>query len=1102
MVGVGFGAEAREAVADFVARAKAGDPLGAATVVVPSNYTGLSLRRELGRRSGGVAVLETLTIAALADRLGGSSLQQSGRRPLSSMAIAAATRIALGEDPGPFGPVAGHHQTARALADTYLELRDLSANQLDDLADASEKASGVVDICRRVRVSLRRGWYDEFDLMSAAESHVTSLDALPSELGSICVYLPRTLNQHEMRLLHALGGVPAAARVEVLVGLTGSDSADAVAKHVCRRLRVPAPTLDDQRRETLRSAACADRIVSVTDADEEARTVVREVLADLDEGIPPGRIAVYLGAAEPYGRTLEDQFAAAGVATYGNTARTLAESIYGRFALGLAALADAHLDEPRLERRDVFDLLAGAQVPRQGDGGHHADATGTEQFFVPDSAWERLARAAHVVGGRDWTSRLGRHAAELRETSAREKAGDDPSVAWCRRLEHEAAECDSASAFMSEMRQRLVDGRARHTWRSLCNWMQSSLHRYLGALGRARWLGDWPEWEITAAERIEGVLERLSGLGAIEPRVSFDTVHQALQAELAQPHGRSGTEGMGVYVGPLAGALDVTPERSYIVGLAEGIVPARPQPNSLVNEDERRSLNGALSLHADVAADGHRTLLAAIAGTAQHCALLVPRGNLRQSAEYVPSRWLADTARRLDTTRRYFADGYLDAANLAAAALDDRVSGIVEHPSFLGAVRTCDFPAADWEYDAASLLESSPSSLNRQQHPAFADPAFRHGVELSAARRSAEFTRFDGNLTGVIDSESALADVVSPTRLEAWASCPRRYLFEHLLEVRAVTDPEQIVRLSALDRGHLVHEAIDRFYQPLIANREAWPSSEPMPSQGSGRPPPGPGRPPTDEDRTELVGVGRRLADDAAQRGMTGLPLLWQRDRERLLADLGELLDRDSQREPHSRGDIESSEFRFGFDDSAPAVPYRLDDGSVIRFRGIIDRVERHNDGGLIVVDYKTGKTDDYRGITKGESADPTDRGTKLQLPVYALAAAAHFGRGEGNREAVRSAYWFVSTAEGRWTWLPLSIDESVRARFREAVTAIVRGIRSGVFPGFARPADDRRHYRVCPYCDPDGLGTADIGHSWRLKRDDPALAVFARLAEPDEVSP
>jgi len=1112
VVGVGFGAEAREALAGFVGRAKADDSLAAVTVVVPSNYTGLSLRRELGRHGGGIAVLETVTVAELADRLGGSSLQQRGRRPLSDMAVTAAVRIALGDDPGPFGPVAGHQQTARALGRTYLELRDLAQAQLDSVADMSLRAAGVVDICRRVRASLRRNWYDEFDLMAAAADHLGALDALPAELGRICVYLPRRLNQHEARLLRALGQVPADAPVEVLVGLTGDDSADSVAESVCKRLRVEPPHLDGRHKDRLREAACAERIVSVTDADEEARAVVRSVVADLDEGLPPNRVAVYFGAAEPYGRTLEDQFAAAGVTTYGNTARTLAESIYGRFALGLAALVDAHLETPRLERRDVFDLLAGAQVPRHRRGESDTEQSGDERFFVPDSTWERLARAAHVVGGDDWSSRLGLHASELRDLAFHERSGDDPSLARCRRLEREAGECDAASAFMAELRERLIDGRRRHAWRGLCDWMRLSLHRYLGAVGSARWLEDWPAWETSAAERVEGVLERLSDLGAIEPRVSFDTMCQALEAELAQPHGRSGTEGTGVYVGPLAGALDVNPDRSYIVGLAEGIVPARPQPDSLVNDDERRSSGGALRLHADDAAESHRNLLAAIASTADRCTLSAPRGNLRQNSDYVPSRWMLDTARQLDTTGRYFADGYLDAENLRDAALDGEVTGIVELPSFLGAVRSCGFPATQSEYDAASLLAASPAELDQRQHPIFADPAFRHGVELSTARRSAAFTRFDGNLSGVIDSDSAVADVVSATRLEAWASCPRRYLFEQLLGLSAITEPEQILRLSALERGHLVHEAIDRFYRPLIANRHAWSSDEPMPSLGPGRGPPGPGRSPSDEDRSELVRLGEVLADEAEERGLVGLPLLWQRDRAVLLADLGELLDYDEQRDPHSRGDIQSSEFRFGFDDAAPAVSYRLDDGSEIRFRGIIDRVERTGDGDLVVVDYKTGVIDSYKDIVKGSGADPTVGGTKLQLPVYALAARAHFGDGtasatatqsdtaELNDTAVRGAYWFISSGRGGWEWLELPVDDTVMARFAEVVSVIAAGIHSGVFVGFARPSDDRRHYCVCPYCDPDGLGTVDVRHSWRHKRDDPALAAFAGLVEPAEV--
>src|SRR5256886_10114736 len=49
-------------------------------------------------------------------------------------------------------------------------------------------------------------------------------------------------------------------------------------------------------------------------------------------------------------------------------------------------------------------------------------------------------------------------------------------------------------------------------------------------------------------------------------------------------------------------------------------------------------------------------------------------------------------------------------------------------------------------------------------------------------------------------------------------------------------------------------------------------------------------------------------------------------------------------------------------------------------------------------LDYKTGRADEY---DKANAADPFLAGTKLQLPVYVLAAAG--------AEKVQALYWFVS---------------------------------------------------------------------------------------------
>ncbi len=1105
---VGFGESARQALAAFVTVAKASDPLAPVTVIVPSNYTGLALRRALASgihgpvssTGTGLAALDTLTLVELADRLAGASLQADGRLPLSDQAITAAVRNALADDPGVFGPVASHHQTADALSRTYQELRDLSREQLAALSAASQRAGAVVTLCRNVRAALHDNWYDDCDLLATAAEPTPRSAAALVELGAIASYLPRRLNRHEADLLSAVAeqrrklsdaGAVANSPVTVLLGVTGDRSADAGARSVCERLGVELPP----SHSPLQPAA-ASRIISVTDPDEEARTVLRSVLSDIDAGIPPAQIAVFYGSSEPYGRTLEELFAAAEVTAYGSTARTLAESAYGRFALGLADLADVGLAEPRLERRAVFDLLAGARVPRH----RRAEHDPTESFFVPDSAWERLARDAHVVSGDDWETRLGQHGDDLAAHAAQQRSAgaSDSSAEW---FASQAHECRAAQIFAFELRDTLMQGRSLGTWRGLSDWLRTVLHRYLGAVGRDRWTQDWPDRERTAAERVDGVLERLSDLGDIEPRTGLDVMARALATELAQPHGRSGTEGLGVYVGRIAGAIDVVPTSAYVVGLAEGIFPRRSQPDSLLNDDERRLVPGALAVQADATADERRMLLAAMASAPDGCTLVLPRGDLRQNAEFVPSRWVLDTARRLELASTgesaYFAAGYLDAENLGAAALDSAIPDIVESPSFMAGIASATFAATVAEYDSASLFAARRSGLSLRRHPMFNELAFRAGVECTSARDSSEFTRFDGNLAHVIDGDDAFAEVMSATRLEDWATCPRKYLFSHLLGVGVVEEPEEILRLSALERGSLMHEAIDNFLRPLIAAREAWTGGTPVPDSGPGRPPPGPGRPPSAEDRAELVAIGRELVDLAEKRGLTGRALLWERDRAALLADLGELLERDTQRDPTTRGETESSEFRFGFDGTPDAVEHSLGGALSVRLRGAIDRVERTSGGELVVIDYKSGSPRSYKALSN--DVDPTLRGTKLQLPVYALAAAQHFGSGAVDDPIAHAAYWFISSEPGHWTWVPLAVNDALMQRFNEVLRVIVAGIRGGIFPGFAQRGDDRMPHVVCPYCDPDGAGSADVLRQWHRKRGDAALAAFADLAEPSE---
>ena len=162
----------------------------------------------------------------------------------------------------------------------------------------------------------------------------------------------------------------------------------------------------------------------------------------------------------------------------------------------------------------------------------------------------------------------------------------------------------------------------------------------------------------------------------------------------------------------------------------------------------------------------------------------------------------------------------------------------------------------------------------------------------------------------------------------------------------------------------------------------------------------------------------------------------------------------------------------------------------MLRFRGAADRIDLTEDGGLRVIDYKTGRPDDYRALSPD---NPDDRGTHLQLVVYGVAARAYR---QEPQAPVTAEYWFVGDRPGLTT-IGYEVTDEVLARVGTTLATIVDGIEQGVFP--ARPtANSSDPFVRCRYCDPDGLGATDRRRAWERKRRDPALVGYARLAEPE----
>jgi hypothetical protein len=1036
-----YGRPALTALRDAVAAAKGGDPLAPVTVVVPSNHVGVTARRLLaGGALGGVAVggsgvaaVTFLTAYRLAELLGSPRLAATGRRPVSTPVIAAALRRALADDPGMFAPVAAHPATETALVATFTELSDVSAHGLDALATGGRRAHDVVRTCRRAREMLAANWYDESDLTAAAIAQAATTDGrrLAGQLGRLVVHLPQDLLRRQADLLAALAQrLPAT----VVVGVTGRADADAGVLRSLARLGVTPPAdlaTGSVPPPALPVAEATTRILTASDADDEVRAAVRRVVDAVRAGTPLERIGILFGSPHPYGRLVHEHLAAAGIARNGAAVRPLAASALGRTVLDLLALADHEF-----RRADMLGLLA-----RATDGSAAA----------PTAAWERISRRAGVVAGRsDWDKLLVQAAHQYARQADTLAGGDERDQAAARHPRLQAERAHRLRTLVLEVVDGIGAARARPApWGERVPWLRALVGRLTG--GDAARAG-WPPDEIKAADKIEAALDRLAALDGIDGPASLDVFRRTLEIELDADIGRVGRFGEGVLVGPLSFAVGLDLDLLVVLGMAEGTLPAPVRDDALLPDAERALASGQLDLRRGRVGRDHRRVLAALAAAERHL-LCLPRGDLRASSERVPSRWLADVAGAL-AGERVSSDAIV---GHSAAWLD----GI---PSFAHAVQHCAFPATEQEYRLRA---------GDRVH----DQATDRGAAVVRARRSRSFTRFDGNLAGV-GVPSPVDTIVSSTRLEGWAKCPFAYFGQRLLEVEPVDDPEQQLEMSPLDRGSLIHEVLEQFIAEVLARR---PERQPAPDDAW-----------TDGDHALIRRIAEQVCTEYEGRGLTGRPVFWRRDRAQIVALASRFLLDDDVKRRAARTRPLAAEHGFGFGEGAAAVEIRLDDGRHLRFRGSADRIDAADGGGLVVLDYKTGKADDYRGLSPDT---PDERGTKLQLAVYAQAARAFVGRPD---VPVTSEYWFVSE-RGGFARKGYLVDDRVLAHVTATLGTIVDGIERGAFP--AHPVESFGPFVLCRYCDPDGMGVADLRRDWERKRDDPVVAPYADLAEPrDEV--
>ncbi len=657
-----------------------------------------------------------------------------------------------------------------------------------------------------------------------------------------------------------------------------------------------------------------------------------------------------------------------------------------RGVAGRTVLRLLELARGDVDRAGLFLLLSGAPVVVDGRR-------------PPVARWDRWSREAGVIDADDWRPRLDTLASSIRE---RDPAQADAIVGMSRAVDD----------FRNDLRRLVADDlHARHAWPIWIAWLRGLLERHLPVD---------PAWPTPERAAHEMILERIDLMARLERLVDRPTLADVASVVIGfcdrgvLPGGATSS---GVLVAPVDQVAGLDADRVLVLGLADGILPRRTAAGGLLTAQHRADATELPLPNTRTARDQLAIGLATTA--ARHEAVLVSsRGDLRGGRT------------------RVWPD------SLDVLLTEPEPERIVSHRAALAEHSR---PASLAEVGLRSLIRHVDRREPVGSHPlAYADPALAAAFAWTEARRSGTFE----GATGAIGAGRVRLDrrVSSPTALEEYATCPRRYLFGRLFRLGDVDRPERITEISARERGTLSHAVLERFLDARISN-----GSVPAPGEAWG-----------DAAAVEIAAIVLDEVEQRASLGLTGGRVRTELLRRRQLAEALHFLTVDDAHRRRSEATPVAVELDFGVEQ--PVASIDLGDGRTLSFRGFIDRVDRLADGGVMVIDYKTGNPNNLRL----PADDPLVGGRRLQLPLYAAAAAAHL-RATGTP---MGRYWFLSRSEP----YGVDLDDQLTETLLEVLRSIADGVAAGVFP--ARPgaatAWPKASFEHCRYCDFDPICPAD----------------------------
>lgn len=682
---------------------------------------------------------------------------------------------------------------------------------------------------------------------------------------------------------------------------------------------------------------------------EEAAAAMRAIKARLAAGEAPESIVVAVRDWGHYGDALVNAAAAYEVPIAAHYAEAPASNP------AVAALLAA-IDLPRggFRRRPVLDALRSPYLR----------VAGLDEAAL--ALLDSISRAAPVVGGREeWLSAIAAAAtpqpadedaeamapialadgAALAEALAAffdavtpPESGDGAVyVAWLERLigrEADEDDADDAGALglLAQSRAQGGDGQAND--RAALARLKDLLRGLLAAERLAQHIG------LPLALGRDRFLDWLTGAAGSAPLAGHS------------PAGHSGRDGR-VLVTTASEVRGLPHGHVVVVGLAEGLFPARIPPDALLFDTERarfRARGIALPDSAERADDVG--LFASVIGTARRT-LTLCRPTFKQGEAWAPSPlW--------EESRAGVSDADVEARTL-------RLS--------IGAVPAD--PAALAEA-AASLVKGLKGGavppVGRWLAAAHPDYARHLARAITVERRRHDPAHPHDRYTGALADQALVAHARAETAARTWSAsalndyglCPFRYFAHRLLGIEPGRDPEE--GIDVRQRGTLMHAILERTYKAVQASGDTIGQGDPAALARA---------------LAELDSACADLLASAPQALSFRVTPAWAGEQTAIRRRLRALVEADFHGGGPASKLVSGPRRPFGLEVTfgGPEASLRLPGGRALRVRGTIDRLDEDENGRLVVIDYKSGSTAiDTREITSGRN---------VQMLLY-LEVASH----------------------------------------------------------------------------------------------------------------